>query len=96
MAVFVGQKPKIHAQRPSGPSHSAIALTLLSLRSQIWRCPVEDDPHRRNKLAEVIEIANIAGQDRRPEHTGLVKDQRIVEEAAFMPLPFWQMAQPEQ
>ncbi len=23
MAVFVEKKPKIHAQRPSGPSHSA-------------------------------------------------------------------------
>lgn len=106
MAVFVKQKPKIHAQRPSGPSPSATSFLAtralvhptdaLSLRAQTWRCAVEDHPRRRNKLAEVIEIANIAGQDRRPEHTGLVKDKRIVQEAALVPLPFWQMAQPEQ
>ena len=71
-------------------------LTPSVLRAQAWHRPIEDHTHRRNKLVEVIEIPNIAGQDRRPQQAGLVKDQRIVEEAAFMPLPFRQMAQPEQ
>ncbi|ANT54252.1 hypothetical protein [Mesorhizobium amorphae] len=37
-----------------------------------------DRTYRGNKLVKVIEIPNVADQDRRPQQAGLVKDQRIV------------------
>lgn len=69
---------------------------LSTLRGQACSRPVENYTHRRDKLIEGIEIPDVASQNRGSQQTGLVKDQRIVEEAAFVSLAFRQMAEPEQ
>lgn len=60
------------------------------------RRPVEDHAARRNKLAENIEIPDVSRQHGGAEKTGLVEDQRVIQEPALMPLPFRQTAQAKQ
>jgi len=77
------------------PPRSALARCRLpgSLAS---RRPVENHTYRRDKLAEIVEIPDVSRQHGGAEKTGLVEDQRVIQEPALMPLPYRQTAQAKQ
>lgn len=58
--------------------------------------PIDNRPNARNELAEIVEVADISGEDAGAEQARLQANQRIIQKLALVADTLWQSAEAEQ